>query len=849
MRIGEAKNPGPPGVPGLTIGAINPCGLGNKSSSLADLPYFGQSIWGVSESHLTATGIVKFRQDLKIKKSVFALHHGPPAPYRSATQHSIGGKHVGSGFLTTVPCKNLAKSMPIEISTESRVDIKAFFCQGKWIHGATCYGYAHRAETQEVRAKTDQLLQYITDTIVTGVQGYRFITGDFNQPHGVLDQTKIWEQHGWQEIQMHLHETELRPIQSTCKNATTRDYVWLSPELLQHLDGVEVVDHIFPDHSVVCAHLKPFFKPETVHLWRKPKGFDWTSMPAIPEAMFEVDHNQSTSQQMLCVAQEFENRIKSTCKKHDRPKGHSSQFGRSATTNTVKLIEYNKPIPRARQGDYQPNYSGISLPYSRWVKQMRRLESLCRNLAKQTESESAKIHASKEWRGIMTASGFPGGFQAWWNQLNGKHGQAPKNVTWLCPNFSQVQGIAFTFMNELNHFENILNRELKQKAKDNRINNPNKIFDDIAKPRASPIQLLEEPVSSTVVNVDSHHKIVTMDKRDAFDLNQDIVHNDGFVRPENQISPTEIKLSDITQVKVGDEFTQDRKFGSVEEIFNQFGKEWKARWDKHANTPETDWEPICEFFSLAKPDIPTQPYSPITIEQWKRALRHKKSRAATGPDGWSRDDLLHLPDDLTKSILELITAVELGKPWPIQLTTGIVHSLEKTPNASKVSAFRPITIFSLIYRVWGTIRAREALRYMMQHAPSGCYGNIPGRSATQLWLHLQVLIEHCHHHNETITGGVIDIVKCFNHLPRVPLISACITMGMPREVATAWQKGLGAIERRFHIRGSTGPGIRSTTGFPEGCPMSVVSMFAANCIIHEWLTRKAPMCILWIILK
>ena len=133
----------------------------------------------------------------------------------------------------------------------------------------------------------------------------------------------------------------------------------------------------------------------------------------------------------------------------------------------------------------------------------------------------------------------------------------------------------------------------------------------------------------------------------------------------------------------------------------------------------------------------------------------------------------------------------------------------------------------------------------MNQAPSGCFGNVPGKSATQLWLNLQVLIENCHHHNEHITGGVIDIVKCFNHLPRVPLISACVTLGMPIEVAAAWQRGLGTIERRFHVRGSTGPGIRSTTGFPEGCPMSVVSMFAANCIIHEWLSRKAPMCRLW----
>ena len=132
--------------------------------------------------------------------------------------------------------------------------------------------------------------------------------------------------------------------------------------------------------------------------------------------------------------------------------------------------------------------------------------------------------------------------------------------------------------------------------------------------------------------------------------------------------------------------------------------------------------------------------------------------------------MLHLPLDLTNSILHLIKQVEKGQPWPVQLVTGIVHSLEKTANASKVSAFRPITTFSLINRNWASIRTREALRYKMNHAPPGCFGNVPGKSATQLWVSLQVLIENCHHNQEHISGGVIDLVKCFNRLPRMRVL-------------------------------------------------------------------------------
>ena len=832
MRIGEAKNPGPPGGLGLTIGAINACGLMNKSHSLQDLPFDGQSIWGVCETHLTAAGIVKFRQDLRIRKSVFDLHHGQPAPYRSTTQHSIGGKHVGAGFVSTVPCKKLTSQMPEDIQQTSRVDIKTFYCQGKWLTGAVCYGYAHKSETQAVRNNTDHLLQHITDTVVTNMRGYRFITGDFNQPNGILEQTQLWEQLGWKEVQVHLNETQCRPIQATCKNATTRDFVWLSPELVQHLESVEVIDHIFPDHSVVCARLRPFFQHENVYLWRKPKNIDWNV-------------TQSSSSQMLSIAKEFETRIVKTCQTHDKDGHHISQMGRSATTNTVKVAAYCKPISRAREGDYQPNFQGISLQYSRWVKQMRRLESLCRNLAKCSDKPKAKQHAEKEWRGIMTATGFSGGFQHWWENIQNNRGQAPQTISWICPGFSETQGIAFTFMDELHRFERILNKELQQKAKENRITNPNKIFDDIAKPRASPIQLLEETISAEIVQINHETSSVTLSAPANFDSGQDLEHHSGILTIIKQQGPKELEVSDVTNIVLGDQIAQNRKYGAVEEIFEQFGKEWTARWDRHANTPEDEWEPISEFFRLSKSDIPSQEYSPITYEQWMQSPRRKKRTAATGPDGWSRADLLHLPKDLTLAIIDLLTQIEQGQPWPMQLVTGIIHSLEKTPQASRVSQFRPITIFSVIYRNWASIRAREALQYMTQHAPPGCFGNVPGKSATQLWLSLQVLIENCHHNHEYVTGGVIDIVKCFNHLPRVPLVSACITLGMPGQIARAWQNGLVNMERRFHIRGSTGPGIRSTTGFPEGCPLSVVSMFAANCIINEWLMRKAPLCRLW----
>ena len=172
----------------------------------------------------------------------------------------------------------------------------------------------------------------------------------------------------------------------------------------------------------------------------------------------------------------------------------------------------------------------------------------------------------------MTAAGFPGGFQQWWSKLESKHGQAPAYITWSCPTFTQTQGISFTFMTELHQLENTLNSEMQKKAKENRVTNPNKIFDDIAKPRASPIQLLEEPITTEIVAVHRDRSTVEINQANAFDTSQEVQHKDEIVLFSTQRTPTEYEANEIEKFEVGDNITQNRKYGSVEDISTNLEK-------------------------------------------------------------------------------------------------------------------------------------------------------------------------------------------------------------------------------------------------------------------------------------
>lgn len=102
--------------------------------------------------------------------------------------------------------------------------------------------------------------------------------------------------------------------------------------------------------------------------------------------------------------------------------------------------------------------------------------------------------------------------------------------------------------------------------------------------------------------------------------------------------------------------------------------------------------------------------------------------------------------------------------WPQQVVTGHIHALEKLPEAWKASQRRPLTVFSIVYRTWSSIRARETLAYLGQFVPEQVTGNIPDKSRTDLWLNIQLLLEEAAAEQVPVTGVAADLVKAYNLL-------------------------------------------------------------------------------------
>ena len=277
----------------------------------------------------------------------------------------------------------------------------------------------------------------------------------------------------------------------------------------------------------------------------------------------------------------------------------------------------------------------------------------------------------------------------------------------------------------------------------------------------------------------------------------------------------------------------------VKQIQEGLERLWKARWHKHKDTPTSQWDRIIGFARAYLPkcsvDLPD-----LSIEALNAALRRFKPKAARGPDGWSKADLINLPPEFQQDVVNMFRRIELIGQWPDQITVGLVHSLAKIPHAETVDQFRPITWFSMLYRCWASLRTSPLLTHLGRLATSTQSGFLPDCAASDVWLTVQASIEVAFQSDCAVCGVVADLVKAYNTIPREPCFQILAHLGVPGSLLRAWKNFLTCMTRRFVVRDDCGDAVASFTGFPEGCPLSCVAMVAIDLCWHAYQSCYAP---------
>ena len=832
IRIGEASNPGPAvhfEDCQFTLGSFNPSGLRNKAHYFSSHLSEGD-LWMISETHFFGHDVPKFRAGLRAAKSGHDYVVSDQSSLKPCLTSQTSWK--GVAVMSKHPTRALPSGMPSSVTNSGRALLTTTLLSDVWISGGVVYGEpdGHR-HPNHVR-NTEFLLHHVASHICHLSNGPRYVSGDWNVSQDSLPAFDILTNAGFREVQDLGFERWGIPVQNTCKSKTRKDFMYLSPELQDILVGVDVLHDVWPDHSVLVAK---FISPKAmpcVFTWPTPAVFPWPHDFG-HDIQWQDNANPTEAYQQLW--QHIEHSAAARCPFPVPAKalGRAQRLHRKRTK-----LPQNTPLKLGRVGDFQPEFFGSSRRHAQWIRQTRRLQAFARLCA--SRSDHAGIQRAESWGAILRSSGFHPSFSAWWFDLQFRADGAPAT----CPDRPPNEDVAWAMFDSLSmavrDLEKQLMKQSRQYARFRRCQNPNLVFADIRPPAIPGIELLLQPIKTTVEEICEDEQKLVLAMPCDFHPERPIVC-DGMPVSVVHHEGDAIWTEDVSHFKVGSTVCQTRMLGTHEELSREFIDAWKKRWMRHADVPAERWNTIIDFAKAhMRPNrFQWDPIGPLELQQ---IVKSKKKSSAHGMDGVRLADLCNMPVRVHQAFCDMFRTAETSGQWPSQLVNGKVVSLAKVPTPGSPSDFRPITIFGLLYRCWSSFHSRKALLALEPHLPDTLYGSRQGRHATQLWSKLLWAIEWSYQHDVALSGVVLDLQKAFNLLPRLAVFEIAAHVGIPMNVLIGWAGALSQMHRHFLIRNSLSEGVPSVTGFPEGCGLSCIAMVLVDAAFHQWQQAYFPLC-------
>lgn len=729
------------------------------------------------------------------------------------------------GVLAKHPTRALPTAMPQHVIDSGRCLLTTTLLGDVWISGAVLYGEPNAHHYPCYMRNNEHLLHHLATQVCHLSVGPRFLSGDWNVHQDSLPSFQILIQAGFRDIQDVALERWGKAVMPTCKNKTRKDFLYISPELQDLLFGVEVLDDVWPDHAVLLGRFHALKNAPEVWVWPSPYPMQWPNQ-------FATDlHWQPASGDMTSEYHRVWNELEqSALQKMPRPVD-KRMLGRGARTQPKRSKSgLFSPVKVGRKGDFQPGFFGPSMRHSQWIRQARRIQAYAR-LANSAQPSLA-IQKAESWGAVLRATGFEVSFADWWLNCAFKTNDAPEVCPMFPPDAEVASAMFDSFSIAVRDLELQLRNQSKQYACFRRDQNPNLVFSDIRSPQIPGVDVLLQPARANIEAVDEEVGQITLDQPCPFlpevpivckGQRLQVIHHEGDA----------LWVENPEVLSVGDVVSQTKFVGNHADLEEAFLAVWRERWMRHADVPAERWSKIVAFIKQYIP--PAQHNWPsLQPEVLASLIKGKKRTTSHGLDGVTLADLKGMPHHVLQVFCDMYAESEATGSWPDQLLQGKVVSLAKVVTPGSPTDFRPITVFSLLYRLWSSYQAKRALMVLDAGLPETLFGNRPGRYAGQVWAKLLWCIERSFHQNIGLTGLVADLQKAFNKLAG--------HLGLPCNMLLAWAGALTQMRRRFLLRGSLTEGIPSVTGFPEGCGLSCVAMLLIDMAFHHWQAAFFPLC-------
>ncbi|CAE7364605.1 ngoBIM, partial [Symbiodinium sp. CCMP2592] len=865
-------------LPSWHLSVVNPTSILNKESSLLAL-----------QSHvflLSETSAVSRAQDIvtgRLRPTGLSWVWGTPVPehrHENAHQPSLRGCAAGVALASVFPVR--PPFAPLCSPAEQAHRLVLGHIRLGPLHARVLVLYGWPANHAAAAAKNEELFREALK-LISASEMPTLVGGDFNVDVKSLPVWCDFVRAGYAELFDFHHLRFGQRLPPTCRDSTRNDTVLL-PRVFQQLFQTAKVDtacHLFDSHApLTLTFLLPQQNPCQT-LWRKPDSW----MQFEPDAQVVETHYGHCRQGLAQLFQE--------CSSRDDLEAIFSTWAsdvESAVSQAIRDAHFQDPLrcpskelprrcqgrcvyrevkskalptaaPGARPGDYRPPDEALSFRSRHKVKQVRRLQSFCRRLARFRLSsqlaptpgclpQPAAFSLWQEWEAIAQAHGYPPNFRQWLLQI--AHFEVFYEVPLPAPPQGNLVQLAIfppaDWLADVLAFvkfecEAVIGQEHQARQQFHRYRTQQDSANGLRAGYRS-VRPPDKPAFTSVPVAEAQqavlqccapggwglYRVTAPDfirpncpaKADDCPAETGALHNDEIFGPRIWVRvPSRPYLENFI-------LRQDTDASTARELHRCFIDYWHPIWNRDTGEARSDLQRWSTFIESLPPCPEAASQLELALEDlsfWRQHLRRLKPHSATGYCGFSNQELKWLPDAPLQDLASIFQlCAKYG--WPRHLARATVSTLAKIPLPMGMKHGRPITIFANLWRLWASGVATAVLRQWATWLPSGVMGSIPGRSVRDLSLSLELQVEQSLLSGDAFAGFSIDVIKCFNQLPRLPLRFLLGHLQIPETVLEPWFDFLDSCHRLPVFHKCLGPPVLSTTGMPEGCPLSVLAQVA-----------------------
>ena len=846
-RVGEAANPGPAQLEEIRLGITNPTSIISKVANYQDLSKKLQlDLITASETAATAKAQLQFARN--IRKTYPRMHWSPPVPahrHRSDGDESLRGKAAGVAIMTTLPSREAIGTLEPEWIATCRIIHSVVHMGTNKLQLVTLYGVP---STQKDSASfNNDLLQQALHAI-SQVNLPAIILGDFNVDPFTLPVAQKLFALGFKDLKQLFPRHHGKDMPPTCRDVTHPDNALVSPEIQDLISQIEVhPEPWFDAHKVVIITLQMPREPFTYLRLTLPHSFmhlplNEDHLPDAYEYACRRFGDPTTIEEWgQTVEVAVDHALRKTQMHQDnipleRTQGLPKHCRGRCQPRKPKPCQRKNLTRQGRPGDYQPPHEIHTHATCKKVKQVRRLDSICRGLKKTILTPTHMEVLTSEWKAVLACQAFKGNFIRW-AQSKPEIGPLP-----IClPTYD----LAYTLYQLVKHETTIAIRQDQavwarkmqyRRHIDTTRQGHKNAFAQLKKDMQPPLSCLQSvEIRNALIVPENNHQRVFADNCNAFQLDSQVMVDNvpcNIIEKDDNsllVHPvTEHDWPDAADVQ------QTQHHCTPDKMLAMLHAYWQPFWTKSEIQPTED-----QLSSLLQtvPNLPI-PECPEDLNLWVQAIRTLNPNSARGIDGISAQELRILPRHAIQHLMTIMNGYKEGFPmWMMWTRTMPVPKKEGVITPSQI---RPISVMAQLYRLWSKIQCRHVLLHIYKSLPKAITGFVPDKGPYDAIYEMQWYLEQAHMQNIPKSGISIDLLKCFNTIDRDSARATLTKLGVPKKMLRQFFGSLQKVTRSWILPDAISTPQGTTRGFPEGDPMSVMTMISIATAWTYMITDRTP---------